>query len=89
MSDCEDCPVAEANALSVRYTIGCFECTARALANSPTFSVVVEANAITPAYKDALQSMFDEDLKVAHAAVSKWSRRIAAAKQQATANNNE
>ena len=80
--NCDACARAETSPLTGRYTLGCMECASRALAHSPVFFTSVQAEAMTPDYRSALQAMFEADWKEAHALVKKWHERIAKAKQQ-------
>lgn len=73
---CEACQRAEAHPRTGMYQANCQECTARALANSPQYFDAMKAEAITPAYRDALQSAFGQDWKAGHERVKHWARRI-------------
>lgn len=76
---CADCTTAEANPRSARYTRDCDECRARAFANSPEYFDSARAEAMTPAYRSALQLTFGANWKHAHTRVRFHSDRIHAA----------
>lgn len=81
IQNCKDCTAAEANPLSPLYRAGCLQCTARMLAHSPARWSAVQAGAITPAYRDALQAAFGQDWKQGAAWVKVWADRIQGAKE--------
>lgn len=84
MTACDACAIAEKRPLTGRYTIGCRECMARALAHSPQMADALEANAITSEYRAALESAFGEGWQEGHERVKAWQHRIGHA-QAATA----
>lgn len=58
------------------YRADCDGCTARALAQSPVYHDAAQADAITPAYRDALQRAFGaERWREGHALVREWAER--------------
>lgn len=73
---CEACEHAKDNPQTGMYQANCRECTARALANSPQYFDAMKAEAITPAYRSALQSAFGQDWKAGHERVKHWAARI-------------
>lgn len=73
---CEACQRAQINPRTGMYQADCMECTARALANSPQFFDAMKAEAMTPAYRDALQAAFGQDWKAGHERVKHWAQRI-------------
>ena len=69
---CEACETARADRSSGLYHADCEGCESRALARSPMYFAAAKANAITPAYRDALQRVFGERWREGHAAVKAW-----------------
>lgn len=73
---CDACTTALANPLSGLYRAGCLECEARALAQSPQFFDAVAAEAITPAYRSALEHTFGTHWKDGHTQVKAWAEKL-------------
>ncbi|AKJ28796.1 hypothetical protein AAW51_2105 [Caldimonas brevitalea] len=75
---CRPCADAEANPLtgSIGFEDKCDGCAARSLAHSPLYFVAARSGALTPAYRDALQSRFGRAWKSAHEQVKAWAQRI-------------
>lgn len=78
---CEACHQAKTNPRTGMYQANCHECTARALANSPQYFDAMKAEAITPAYRSALQAAFGADWKQGHENVKQWAQKIKASHQ--------
>jgi len=70
--NCEACESAKKNRWCGMYRADCKECSARALSHSPMYWSAAEADAITPAYRDALQAVFGDEWKSWHAKVKAW-----------------
>ena len=75
---CQACESAKANRWCGAYHADCLECSARALSHSPAYHAAATADAMTPAYRDALQSVFGDAWKDGHARVKAWAEMRAA-----------
>jgi hypothetical protein len=73
---CKACDDFARSPISGVYFAHCVDCQARMLAQGPWFYEAVRANAITPRYRTALQSVFGEAWKAGHELVRKWAARI-------------
>lgn len=69
---CEACETARRNPLSGLYRSDCPECSARSLADSPFYHEAAQANAITPAYRDALRAFYGAAWRDWHQRVRAW-----------------
>jgi hypothetical protein len=72
MNPCECCALAELKPRSGLIFAGCRGCEARSLAKSPSFWEAAKAEAMTPAYRDALQQIAGEEWRELHAQVKRW-----------------
>ena len=75
MTYCPACTEALANRWCGMYHADCRECSARALSHSPMYFAADSADAMTPAYRDALQALFGADWIDGHAMVKRWAER--------------
>jgi hypothetical protein len=73
---CPACTAAETNPTGSSYRAGCTECAARSLANGPLFFAAQQAEAMTPAYRRALDRAFAGDAKAGHERVKAWAAKI-------------
>lgn len=73
---CPACVIAETNPMTGHYGAGCLNCSARSIAHSPEFKEAGLADALTPGYRSALQTVFGRDWASAHAMVKRWADRI-------------
>lgn len=78
---CSACIIAAINVRTARFDAGRIECAARSLAGAPQFFEAVQANAITPDYRDRLNTIFGSDIAGGHAKVKGYADRIAAARK--------
>lgn len=76
MTDCPACAEAQRNPLTGMYQAGCKECSARALASSPSHFLAAQAGKILPTYRDALRAVFGDEWKAGHARVKEWAGRL-------------
>ena len=58
MTTCPACTEFASNPQTGSYRAQCLECKARSIANSPLYFEASQAEAITPAYRSALQRAF-------------------------------
>lgn len=63
---CQDCTQAQTDKHWPIYQADCRGCKVRSLAYGPAYFTAMQANAMTPGYRSALQSLFGEDWKKAH-----------------------
>lgn len=77
---CDACDRAQVNVETGRFNAGCTECTARALAGGPLYHASALADTLTPAYRDALQSLFGANWKHGHERVKHHAALIVAAR---------
>lgn len=73
---CDACLRARINPRTSRYTAGCAECQARAVAQAPEFVELVEAEALTPGYRSRLQQIFGSGWIQGHELVKQAAQRI-------------
>jgi hypothetical protein len=73
---CQPCAEAETNPGVHSFTAGCLECSARALAHGPIYWAAAKADALTPAYRSALQALAGADWKACHERVKYYAGRI-------------
>lgn len=71
---CEACAQARENRWCGMYRAACDGCTARALSQSPMYHEAAQAEAMTPAYRDALQRAFGDRWREGHAMVKEWAQ---------------
>jgi hypothetical protein len=71
---CPACTEAMQNRYCGAYRADCLECAARSLSQSPAHHAAAQANAMTPRYRDALQSRFGADWMAMHARVKWWAQ---------------
>ncbi len=69
---CEACTEAIKSPHSGMYRADCLDCTARMLSRSKECFDAARSEAITPAYRDALQAVFGENWMDGHARVKRW-----------------
>jgi len=74
--NCPGCAIAETNPHTHVVYANCRACDARSLATWPEFHESVAAECITPAYRSALQPVFGNGWKEAHAEVRRWVERM-------------
>lgn len=72
MNPCPACAKAELCPTTGLIHAGCRGCEARALAKSPAFAEAAEADAMTQAYKSALQAIAGERWQEFHKEVKGW-----------------
>lgn len=79
---CSACDIAQVNIRTGRFNADCKPCAARSLAQSPLFADAMEADAITPLYRDALRFFLgDDDVSAAHAQVKGFAALLKAAEK--------
>lgn len=70
--NCVACTYARQHKDSGMYHAGCDGCAARALARSPMYYEAAQADAMTPAYREALRRAFGERWRDGHQLVKGW-----------------
>lgn len=77
---CPACTQAKRNPLTGAYRAGCFECSARSIANSPTFfdaqRVARDGLPMSMLYRDALQRAFGGAWPEGHKRAKWWWERM-------------
>jgi len=77
---CNACTEAEKDPLTPLHE-SCLDCAARALAQTEAYAESDKYGKLTPAYRNALEQVFIDDIATWHAKVKIWAERIAKAKQ--------
>lgn len=72
---CPACEEAKTNRWCGHYRADCLGCSARALSHSPAYYFAAQDNAITPAYRDALISVWGAEWAEGHQLVKAWANR--------------
>lgn len=80
MTTCECCAKAELAPATHLIHAGCCDCEARALAHMPHMADVALADAMVPAYRDALQAVAGDEWEALHQRVKYWAKKLEAAK---------
>lgn len=75
---CPDCTHAQAIKHWGGYHANCHGCQVRSLASGPAYHTAMAANAMTPGYRSALQSLFGEGWRAAHEEVKAEYERLKA-----------
>lgn len=73
---CKDCTQAQAAKHWPIFQADCHGCQVRALASGPAYHTAMAANAMTPSYRSALQSLFGDGWRAAHEEVKAEHARI-------------
>ena len=73
---CKACDDFARSPISGMYFANCMDCQARMLSQGPWFREAMEAEALTPRYRSALQSVFGEEWKTGHQMVRKWAEKV-------------
>lgn len=73
---CPDCQKAQTIKHWGGYHANCHGCKVRSLACGPAYFTAMQANAMTPGYRSALQVMFGENWKQAHEEVKAEHQRL-------------
>ena len=76
MNPCPACAKAELCPTTGLMQAGCMRCEARALARSPSFYEAATAEAMTPAYRDALRMVAGDDWRKVHEEVKRWGKLL-------------
>ena len=74
--NCKACTEAEQNPKTHSFNGGCMECSARALSHGPIYWAAARADALTPAYRSALQAMAGGEWQALHTRVKHWAGLI-------------
>lgn len=77
---CNACTEADKDPLTPLHE-SCLDCAARALAWTNAYTESAKAGKLTPAYRNALEQVFIDDLATWHSKVKVWAERIAKAKE--------
>lgn len=81
MTDCWGCQSYERGEVH-SYMAGCIECQARSIAQSPAFVESKSTGRLLPAYKAALEHVFDGDWQRGHELVKGWADRLGCSEQR-------
>lgn len=73
---CWGCDSAKAHPKSGYFASDCDECSARSLAQSPSFHDSLQSESMTPAYRSALRYIFGERWIEGHAKAKQWAERL-------------
>lgn len=73
---CPDCQKAQTVRHWGGYQANCRGCKVRSLASGAAYFTAMEANAMTPNYRSALQNAFGQDWRAAHEEVKAEHERL-------------
>ena len=81
-AECHACDIAQVNVRTGHFNANCKPCAARSLAQSPLYADAMQADAITPLYRDALRLFIGDDVSAAHAQVKGFAALLQAAERK-------
>ena len=81
-AECHACDIAQVNVRTGHFNANCKPCAARSLAQSPLYADAMQADAITPLYRDALRLFIGDDVSAAHAHVKGFAALLQAAERE-------